>query len=81
MPQVRVSGAAAGLHLIAWLPQDTDEQDVADSAAQRGVALHTLHHFCAVSAPVAPALILGYGLIAEPAIPTAVRELSKAAGN
>jgi GntR family transcriptional regulator/MocR family aminotransferase len=79
LPGARVGGASAGLHLIAWLPDGADEQAIADRAAARGVAIHTLHGDCFVVAPVSPALLLGYGLIAEPAIPRAVAELADAA--
>jgi GntR family transcriptional regulator/MocR family aminotransferase len=79
-PRILVGGAAAGLHVIAWLPEGTDETAISDAAASRGVAIHTLHQFCAVTAPRPPALILGYGLIAETAIPRAVQELAIAAG-
>jgi GntR family transcriptional regulator/MocR family aminotransferase len=79
LPQARIAGASAGLHLIAWLPDDSDEGAIADAAAERGVAIHTLHQDCAVTAPSPPALLLGYGLTPEPAIPRAVEELAKAA--
>jgi GntR family transcriptional regulator/MocR family aminotransferase len=79
LPEASVGGAAAGLHLIAWLPEGTDEVAISDAAANRGVAVHTLHQFCAVTAPRPPALLLGYGQIAETAIPRAVQELTVAA--
>lgn len=79
-PASSVGGAAAGLHVIAWLPDGANETTISDVAASRGVAIHTLHHDCAVGAPLGPALVLGYGLTAEPAIPRAVRELAVAAG-
>jgi GntR family transcriptional regulator / MocR family aminotransferase len=78
LPAVSVRGAAAGLHLIAWLPDGGDEDGVADAAADRGVAVHTLHGDCSVSAPLGPALLLGYGLIGETAIPRAVEQLAMA---
>ena len=80
MPEASVSGAAAGLHLIAWLPVGTDEASIADAAASRGVAIHTLHQQCTVEGELGPALLLGYGLIAEPAIPRGVDELAIAVG-
>jgi GntR family transcriptional regulator/MocR family aminotransferase len=80
LPQASVAGAAAGLHLIAWLPAGSDEAAISDRAASRGVAIHTLHEFCAVTTPRPPALLLGYGQIAVTAIPHAVRELADAAG-
>jgi GntR family transcriptional regulator / MocR family aminotransferase len=80
LPEASVGGAAAGLHLIAWLPERADETAIADAAASRGVAIHTLHQFCAVTAPRPPALLLGYGQIAQTAIPRAVQALIIAAG-
>jgi GntR family transcriptional regulator/MocR family aminotransferase len=79
-PEASVAGAAAGLHLIAWLPDGADESAISDAAASRGVAVHTLHQDCAVTAPLPPALLLGYGLINELAIPRAVQELVIAVG-
>jgi DNA-binding transcriptional MocR family regulator len=64
--------------VIAWLPDGTSEASISDAAARRGVAIHTLHHDCAVTAPLGPALVLGYGLTAETAIPRAVHELAAA---
>jgi GntR family transcriptional regulator/MocR family aminotransferase len=78
LPQAAVGGAAAGLHLIAWLPEDADETAISDAAAGRGVAIHTLHQFCATAARRPPAVLLGYGQIAGPAIPRAVQELAVA---
>jgi GntR family transcriptional regulator/MocR family aminotransferase len=77
MPQATLGGAALGLHLIAWLPEGADEGQIRKHAADRGVALHTLHHDSVVTAARPPALLLGYGLLAEPAIPRAVEELAQ----
>ena len=79
LPEASVGGASAGLHLIAWLAEGADESAIADAAARRGVAIHTLHQDCTVTAPRPPALLLGYGLIGEQAIPRAVSELAVAA--
>jgi GntR family transcriptional regulator / MocR family aminotransferase len=76
LPEVVVEGAAAGLHLIAWLPAGSDETAIADAAAERGVAVLTLHQDCSVTAPRGPALLLGYGLVSGPAIPRAVEQLA-----
>jgi GntR family transcriptional regulator/MocR family aminotransferase len=81
MPDSSIGGAAAGLHVIAWLPDGTRETAISDAAATRGVAIHTLHADCAVTAPLGPALVLGYGLTPESAIPHAVRELAAAVGH
>jgi GntR family transcriptional regulator / MocR family aminotransferase len=69
LPQGSIGGAAAGLHLIVWPPDGSDEIAISDAAASRGVAIHTLHQHCAVTPSLPPALLLGYGLVAEPAIP------------
>ena len=81
LPEVSVAGAAAGLHLIAWLPEHSDEAAIADGAADRGVAIRTLHEDCWVARALGPALLLGYGLIAEPAIERAVEQLALAIGD
>jgi GntR family transcriptional regulator/MocR family aminotransferase len=81
LPEASIGGAAAGLHLIVWLPPGTDETTISDAAADRGVAIHALHEFCAVTAPRPAALLLGYGQITEAAIPRAVKELSTAIGH
>jgi GntR family transcriptional regulator/MocR family aminotransferase len=79
LPEANVSGAALGLHLIAWLPDEADEAQIADRAASRGVAVYGLHLRCSLSARRPPALVLGYGPIAEPAIPRAVELLADSA--
>lgn len=78
-PDASIGGAAAGLHLIAWLPDSSDELAISEAAARRGVAVDTLHQECVVTAPRPPALILGYGMIAESAIDRAIAELAIAA--
>src|SRR6185312_6885992 len=77
LPEAIVAGAAAGLHLIAWLAEAMDESAVSDAAAERGVSILTLHHDCAGTAPLPP-LLLGYGMVAESVIPRAVQELAEA---
>ncbi len=62
LPEVRVSGTAAGLHLLAWLPGNIDERKTATRARRSGVGVHELHRHCTVQAPSPPALLLGYAL-------------------
>jgi len=76
LPDAAIDGATAGLHLIAWLPEQAEEAQISEAAASRAVAIHTLHHNSIVTSPRPPALLLGYGLIAEPAIPRAVELLA-----
>ncbi len=62
LPEVRVSGTAAGLHLLAWLPDNIDERKTATRARRSGVGVHERHRHCTVQAPSPPALLLGYAL-------------------
>jgi GntR family transcriptional regulator/MocR family aminotransferase len=80
MPTLRISGGAAGLHLLVWLPRYVSEQAVVESAAEREVAVEGLHTACAVSRELGPALVLGYGGIAESAIPLAISHLAECIG-
>ena len=65
MPDVRVSGAAAGLHAVLHLP---DAQAVAEAAKAHGVALEVM----------GPDLIVGYANLPEWQAPAAVAALSHA---
>jgi GntR family transcriptional regulator/MocR family aminotransferase len=76
LPEVRIGGAAAGLHLMAWLPPDCDEPAIAAAARRRGVAVHAIHRHCTCVAPRDPALILGYAGLSEIALRRAVEELA-----
>jgi GntR family transcriptional regulator / MocR family aminotransferase len=78
LPRVRVSGIAAGLHLVAHLPAGADERAVVEAARARGVGLQGLAEHRLLPGP--PALLLGYGRIAEPTIEPGVRELAAAVG-
>jgi GntR family transcriptional regulator/MocR family aminotransferase len=76
LAQLRPHGAAAGLHLLVDLPADLDEAAVVAAAQQRGVGLDGLAPHAARRH--GPAVILGYGRIAEPAIEPGVRALAAA---
>jgi GntR family transcriptional regulator/MocR family aminotransferase len=76
LPEARVGGAAAGLHLVAWLPEGHDERAITSHARERGLAIHTLQKDSAAVAPVPPALLLGYASLSEQALRRAGRELA-----
>ena len=76
LPGCEPAGVAAGLHLIVHLPAGTDERTGLARARSRGVALYGLSEHS--MRPLPPALLLGYGRIAEPAIEPGVRELADA---
>jgi GntR family transcriptional regulator/MocR family aminotransferase len=78
LPEVRISGAAAGLHLLAWLPDGTDEHATAMRARRSGVGVHELHRHCTTRASSGPALLLGFALPSESELRTATGLLGEA---
>src|SRR5919107_2097471 len=76
LPGCRPAGVAAGLHLVVHLPADADERAVLDRARSCAIGLYGLSEHRVEPGP--PALLLGYGRIAEPAIAAAVAELAAA---
>jgi GntR family transcriptional regulator / MocR family aminotransferase len=79
IPRVRPTGIAAGLQLVAHLPEGMDEHEVLEAARGRGIGLQGLREHRVLPGP--PALLLGYGRIPEPAIEPGVRELAAAIGS
>jgi GntR family transcriptional regulator/MocR family aminotransferase len=78
LPDVRIGGAAAGLHLLAWLPDGTDEHATALRARRSGVGVHELHRHCTTHASSSPALILGFALPSQSELRAATRLLAGA---
>jgi GntR family transcriptional regulator/MocR family aminotransferase len=75
LPQLRVTGTAAGLHLLAWLPPDVDEASVVSAAAEQGILVYGLRPH-QMRPDGTGALIFGYGSLAEPQIDEGVRALA-----
>jgi GntR family transcriptional regulator/MocR family aminotransferase len=71
LPGVAVEGAAAGLHIVVRLPAGVDEAGAVAAARGHGVRLEGM-------GGAEPALLLGYGRLAEDAVPAAVRALATA---
>ncbi len=78
LPEARITGTAAGLHLLAWLPDGVDEHATAMRARRSGVGVHELHRHCTTHAPSSPALLLGFALPSESELRTAVTLLAQA---
>ena len=78
-PHIRVTGIAAGLHVLCELPPSPDaaaaEQDVVARAAARGLAVAPLAPCRVADGHVRPALIVGYGTPPEHAFSGAVARL------
>jgi GntR family transcriptional regulator / MocR family aminotransferase len=75
LPELRPCGTAAGLHLLVWLPDGTDEAAFAARAADRGVGVYSLAPY-RLDGPVDAGLIFGYSGVSESAIETGVRRLA-----
>jgi GntR family transcriptional regulator/MocR family aminotransferase len=58
LPQARVTGVAAGLHLLILLPGDGPDEILAERAAAHGVRVHPLSWHRLEPGP--PGLVLGY---------------------
>ena len=76
LPELRPGGIAAGLHLVAWLPEDLDEATVIAAAAARGVAVAGISPYRLRTG--AEAIIFGYSDVSESAIRLGVERLAEA---
>jgi GntR family transcriptional regulator/MocR family aminotransferase len=75
VPDVRVSGIAAGLHVLVRLPDGLTEEDVIARAAARGLALLGLARDRAGAQDLGPALVVGYATPPGHAFSAAVARL------
>jgi GntR family transcriptional regulator/MocR family aminotransferase len=69
LPEVRVSGAAAGLYVVVGLPDGVSEQAALAAARSRGIVLEGV-------GGSAPALVIGYANLADAAVVPAVEALA-----
>ena len=76
LPDFEPSGIAAGLHLVAYLPGDLDEDTLVNGAARRGVALYGLAPY-RIAHEGRPGLIFGYATLVEPTIREGVDVLAE----
>ena len=77
LPDVRPTGASAGLHVLARLPDGSDEASIVDRAAQLDVAVDGLAPM-RIRASAPPGLILGYARPTEREIDLGVALLAEA---
>ena len=78
LPEATIGGAAAGLHIVAWLPRGTDEAAIVREAARRGVAVEALSETSTLEHAKPPALLLGYAATHETKLVRAAKELAAA---
>ncbi|WP_345459043.1 PLP-dependent aminotransferase family protein [Actinoallomurus oryzae] len=77
VPEGRVAGTAAGLHILLHLPDGTDTRAAVQAAAATGLRLADLDDYRAKRS-TENALVLGYGNISDTEIPPAVTLLREA---
>ncbi|PFG16401.1 GntR family transcriptional regulator/MocR family aminotransferase [Propionicimonas paludicola] len=78
LPQCRVSGVAAGLHLLVVLPEQSSAAMVTAVAAEAGVRVMDLAACRLVPAHDRPTLVLGYGNLPDRMVDSAVMALATA---
>ncbi|MGZ4225836.1 MAG: MocR-like pyridoxine biosynthesis transcription factor PdxR [Solirubrobacteraceae bacterium] len=77
LPEARVRGVAAGLFVLALLPDAVDEEALVSAAAARGVGVEGLAwHRLRAGGP--PGLVLGFANLSQAAIERGVAELRRA---
>jgi len=77
LPELEPAGIAAGLHLVAWLPQDLKEPTVIAAAAREGVTVAGVTLYRLSPAPRG-GLIFGYSNLNERAIAAGITRLARA---
>ena len=77
LPELEPAGIAAGLHLVAWLPQDLEEATVIAAAAREGVAVAGVSPYRLSPTPRG-GLIFGYSNLNERAIGDGITRLARA---
>jgi GntR family transcriptional regulator/MocR family aminotransferase len=68
LPGCRVTGVAAGLHLLLRLPPGADEEAVVARLHERRIRIRGLAGYRLAPRPDDPALVIGYGRLPLPAI-------------
>ena len=74
LPQAKVLGVAAGLHLLVMLPELDDDRALAAAAREHGVAVHPLSWHRTRPGP--PGLVIGYAATTPDRLREAVRRLA-----
>jgi GntR family transcriptional regulator / MocR family aminotransferase len=77
LPEARVHGVAAGLFVLAVLPDGVDEEALVSAAAARGVGVEALS-WHRLRAGGAPGLVLGFANLSRAAIERGVAQLRRA---
>jgi GntR family transcriptional regulator/MocR family aminotransferase len=81
LPECRISGAAAGLHMLMHLPEGTDAASATSRALTAGVKVANLDVYRFSPVLHEPGLVLGYGNLADHQAEAAVARLEMAVRN
>jgi GntR family transcriptional regulator/MocR family aminotransferase len=76
LPQLRLHGVAAGLHVLIELDRGVDERAVVAAAARRSIRVYGGGDYRAKRLAGPPTLLVGYGGLPEATIPEAVKALA-----
>jgi GntR family transcriptional regulator / MocR family aminotransferase len=76
LPNMNVSGIAAGLHVVLELPSFELEERALEAARGRGIYLQSLSEHALPGYDGPAGLLIGFGGITEAAVPAAVEELA-----
>src|SRR5262245_12576591 len=77
LPDFEPIGISAGIHLVAWLPADLDEESVVAAAADRGVGVSGVRPY-RLNGPGRDGLIFGYSSLGERSIAEGIGLLAAA---
>jgi GntR family transcriptional regulator/MocR family aminotransferase len=75
LPQLPVSGVAAGLSVTLKLPAEVDDRELERTARDAGIALEGLTRY-SINDHGQPGLVIGYGRLHESAVSPAVKALA-----
>jgi GntR family transcriptional regulator / MocR family aminotransferase len=76
LPELKVDGVAAGVHVLLRLPPGVSDRTIADAASNEGIAVPPLSAF-RIRASDRGGLVIGYGRLHESAVVPATRALAK----
>jgi GntR family transcriptional regulator/MocR family aminotransferase len=78
LPELHVTGIAAGLHVVLELPARELEGPAVEQARAAGVLVQSVSQHALPGFDGLPALLVGYGTVPEPTLPRAVELLARA---
>jgi len=78
LPQLAVSGIAAGLHVVLELPSTAEEEEARERVSRAGIAVQTVSEHALPGYQGRRGLLIGYGAVHEQALERAAHELAAA---